>query len=158
MERQKIKGFEEYEIDTVGNVYSKYGKLMKLETASGYLLVKLRMDGKYHRKRVHRLVWITFRGRVRDTINHKDGVKTNNSLGNLEDISFRENQLHWRKAIDTSFRNNFTGVTLRKNGYRARLRNNGKVYETTKNTEAKAVEWYKAKCKELGITSKYLRR
>jgi hypothetical protein len=45
----------------------------------------------------HRLVWIAFNGLIKDRslqINHKDGVKTNNSLSNLELVFNKENVKH----------------------------------------------------------------
>lgn len=45
---------------------------------------------------VHRLVWIVYRGLIKDdrVLNHKDGIKTNNSLFNLELVSDSCNVRH----------------------------------------------------------------
>jgi hypothetical protein len=64
-----------------------------------YLQVDLVCQGKYARKRVHRMVWEAFNGRIesRLEINHKDLDRTNNQLDNLEITTHRQNIQH---AID----------------------------------------------------------
>lgn len=44
----------------------------------------------------HRLIWIAFNGLIPKglVINHKDGIKSNNSLDNLEVVTYSENQSH----------------------------------------------------------------
>jgi hypothetical protein len=68
-ERKKIKGFAEYEIDTVGNVFttkisnrlkSKDGKLAVRRNSAGYHQVALYSDKKMHQVLVHRLMYETF--------------------------------------------------------------------------------------------------
>jgi len=60
-------------------------------------------SGGYIRVRVcglrlllHRLVWLALRGPIPEhlEINHRDGVKTNNALANLELLTPSENQRH----------------------------------------------------------------
>ena len=88
----KLKGFERYEIDTEGNVFSFTGKQMKLTIAfSGYVTVGLatgKAPGDSKRFFVHRLVAETFLENKPDTpkpvVNHIDGNKKNNYVDNLE--------------------------------------------------------------------------
>lgn len=71
------------------------------EDARGYLHVRLRKDGAYKLFKVHVLVGICFLGydpsqydrKNIDTlvIDHLDGDKHNNDVGNLEVVSQREN-------------------------------------------------------------------
>ena len=64
-----------------------------------YLIVDLCRDGKYTKKAVHRLVWEAFNGPIpgRLEINHKDLIRTNNRLDNLELVTHQQNMKH---AID----------------------------------------------------------
>ena len=64
-----------------------------------YLQVDFVRGGVYTRKRVHRVVWEAFNGRIegRLEINHKDRDRTNNRLDNLEIVTHQQNLKH---AID----------------------------------------------------------
>lgn len=103
----KVAGFEhQYEVSSSGKVRnSKTLRILQPGlTANGYHIVVLRRDLKSHTLYVHRVVGTTF-GLLENTeliINHKDGVKTNNNLDNLEPCSFAENMKH---AQDTGLLN-----------------------------------------------------
>jgi len=62
----------------------------------GYLQVCLCKNGKHYVARPHQLVMAAFVGpRQGDMqVNHKDGVKTNNRLDNLEYVTRSENAIH----------------------------------------------------------------
>lgn len=62
----------------------------------GYPFVALSLDGAVKLLRVHTLVVGAFIAVVppKMTVNHKDGVKTNNELSNLEIASYSENNFH----------------------------------------------------------------
>lgn len=51
------------------------------------------VDGKHKRiyRRLHRLIYETWIGEIIDTIDHIDGVKTNNNISNLRCMSRKEN-------------------------------------------------------------------
>jgi len=61
---------------------------------NGYCYVKLRKDNKSHHNLIHRLVMRAFVGISDLEVNHKDGIKTNNNLENLEYCTSQENQIH----------------------------------------------------------------
>lgn len=83
-----IKGFEQYQISNLGNVYSK--KVERLLTAhpdkKGYLRVTFWKDNKGHTYKVHRLVAQAFIPNPLNLpqVNHRDENKENNSVDNLE--------------------------------------------------------------------------
>ena len=96
---KKIEGFEDYEVSTSGVVISnKYSKkrILKKELSKGYLRVSLCKKNVVTRFQVHRLVALSFLKNEdnKKCVNHKDGNKLNNSLGNLEWCTYSENEKH----------------------------------------------------------------
>ena len=95
---KSIAGYEGlYEVSDLGRVKSlKHGKekiLKPWNTNDGYLLVALCKDGHIKRTYVHRLVAEAFIQNPNNlkTVNHRDEVKTNNTVGNLEWMSLKDN-------------------------------------------------------------------
>ena len=93
-----IADYEEiYEVSDLGRVKSLwYGKeriLKPGKDTGGYLFVKLYKDGHVKKFKVHRLVAEAFIPNTQglETVNHKDEVKTNNTVSNLEWMSMRDN-------------------------------------------------------------------
>jgi len=83
-------------------------------TVNRYLNIQLRIDGKQYTTGAHRLVWRHFNGPIPGglVINHKDGVRTNNTPSNLEALTNRGNARH---AVDV------LGVQLGENNSSAKL-------------------------------------
>jgi hypothetical protein len=104
MQMNLIKEFEEmmdyYQVETDGDrcwVVGKDGKDLKASDVNGYRQIGLMMKkGKQKKIYEHRLFAICFIQNPEDKsdINHKDGVKTNNSLSNLEWNTRSENINH----------------------------------------------------------------
>ena len=107
-----IKGYEgKYQVSTLGHVKSlvmwagdKYVRKDKILRAvlykNGYLYVSLSKDGKVKRFKVNRLVAETFIENPYNLpiTNHKNGDKTDNTVGNLEWTSYSENLKHAYKT------------------------------------------------------------
>lgn len=73
----------------------------------GYMVVALYKDNKSHMRYIHRLVAEAFLPNAlnKETVNHKNGDKTNNSVSNLEWMTYSENNEHAINAGLASYDN-----------------------------------------------------
>jgi hypothetical protein len=71
-------------------------ELRPFRNSEGYWVVRLSMPGKRAVERVHRIVATAFvaPGHTTETVNHKDGNKSNNRADNLEWATRSENTKH----------------------------------------------------------------
>lgn len=114
--RKKIPGFNNYVATNTGLIIRiarerfcghessrpqnlKEKKLSDRFGQKGYLSVILYNSSGKFSFRNHRAIWIAFNGNIPKgmEINHKNGIKTDNSIDNLELVSRKENMLHASK-------------------------------------------------------------
>lgn len=69
--------------------------------AMKYLQVRVMYNGQRFHAMAHRLVWFHFRGSIPDglTVNHKNGIWTDNRLENLELATYAEQTKHAREVL-----------------------------------------------------------
>lgn len=112
-----LKNFENiYMIDKNGNIFSKLNKKCIKPSLSldGYNVVNLTNNSETSSFFLHRLLAIQFipnNNLNKTIINHKDGIKTNNDINNLEWCTHSENMAHFanmnlaKKVIQLSLNN-----------------------------------------------------
>lgn len=104
--------------------YTRGEKILKPGKLRGYYHVTLRKNNESKIFKVHRLILQTFNPISNfDTlqVNHKDGVKSNNNLDNLEWSTVQNNQLHRYQILYNDRKiSKFPYIT--KNGDKWRLR------------------------------------
>ena len=94
-----------YEVSNYGEVRRTDGTMMQGNINSyGYRVVRLTKCGMPKDKKVHRLVALAFIPTIsgKDFVNHKDGNKLNNYVGNLEWVTRGENNRHAATILQVS--------------------------------------------------------
>lgn len=102
MEERTVKDFEDYTINTEGQVFSIRSNrfLNPITTAKGYLQVNLTKGKKRKSIMIHQLVAEAFLDKPDNygngfiVINHIDGNKQNNNVSNLEYTTQQNNVIH----------------------------------------------------------------
>lgn len=89
------KLYPNYEVHPNGDVYNikLNKKITPVQKNGRYLSIRLSKDGRLHEKSHHRFIYETLVGPIPEfmEINHKNGVKTDNRLENLELCTHKQN-------------------------------------------------------------------
>lgn len=104
-EFRPVVGYEgHYEVSNFGKIISlKDNKRLERKPSlvgKGYLSLTVSKDGISKQFRVHRLVAIAFIPNPNNLpeVNHKNRIKTDNHINNLEWCTSKENTLHWVRS------------------------------------------------------------
>lgn len=106
-EWKPVVGFENtYEVSNTGKVRNKKNgyELAMFQNRFGYITVCLNKNGKVLQQKIHRLVANAFLPNTENKpqVNHKNGNKADNTMGNLEWVDQSENMRH---AVTNGMRN-----------------------------------------------------
>ncbi len=100
----EAKQFGAYVVYPDGRIYSTFKKrfLKPYISDNGYERIRLYKDKGWQSTTVHRLVATLFleKPKSKDQVNHKNGIKTDNRVENLEWCNNSENQKHsWSMGL-----------------------------------------------------------
>lgn len=116
---EPLKGYEQYySIDRMGNIFSiKRKKYLKAQLDKrGYPVINLyRNVSRFKTCKIHRLVALQFipNPSSKETVNHKNGIKTDNRVENLEWATQKENNVHaFKNGLKQSGSEHYTAVAV----------------------------------------------
>lgn len=149
----------EYSVDDLGNVYSKFGKILKSSVNfRGYLIINIMVNGKRKGLSVHRAILESFSKPPfkNAQVNHIDGNKQNNNLNNLEWCTAKENTQHSLYVLNNISNRGRSIIAISSKGWTKKfrsLRECARYLNCSHGAISAVINGYKKRCK--GCTFKW---
>jgi len=67
---------------------------LNMRDKDGYIVVCTTLSGKSKNYRVHRLIWVYVHGQISNQIDHINGVRNDNRLCNLRELTHQQNMMN----------------------------------------------------------------
>ena len=132
-----IKNFENYSINTLGEVFNKHGKKLKphLDPKTHYYMICLYRDKKPYHTTIHRLLGLTFipNPENKKCIDHINRDRTDNRLENLRWATYKENNQN--KETPTG------GIYQINSSFNFRIQIEGKIHNKSFKTKEEAEQY-----------------
>jgi HNH endonuclease len=121
-----IPNFDRYKISNKGHILMAPAKgssrvlekrIHGCQDKDGYLnICMISNDGVWRSKKIHRIVASMFLESFDNllTVNHKNGIKKDNSIENLEMVTHKENMLHAKLVLGKKFQKHGAGNSFYK--------------------------------------------
>ncbi len=123
---EHIKKCYTYDAAT-GEIRNRKGQVMKGWERKGYKLLNIRIGNRRNEISLHHIAWALVFGRFPKQIDHINGIKTDNRLANLREVTTSENDenrlLPWKMG-----QGKIPGVYRSHRGYRFRMGKNKYEY------------------------------
>jgi hypothetical protein len=87
-----------------GNIYGVKGKLITSRNAEGYIFPGVLLEKKFYKFLGHTFAWyVTYNKMPDNQIDHINGVRDDNRISNLRDVTIQHNQWNQTKAKGCSW-------------------------------------------------------
>lgn len=98
-----VSGLSDYKVSDTGVIINNKGNIVNSYNQHGYRRIDFKVDGKRLRLYVHRIVALSFIDNntpIKIHVNHKNGIKHDNRVSNLEWCTPAENNSHaWETGL-----------------------------------------------------------
>jgi hypothetical protein len=81
-----------------GKIYSRFGKEIIGKNAYGYIQIQLYLDNKKYKLFGHQFAWYYINKECVDCLDHINGIKDDNRICNLRNVTYQQNQMNMIKA------------------------------------------------------------